>query len=124
VIPLPKPGKDPSDPISYRPIALTSCVCKTLERIVNRRLVWYLEKNHHISEDQSGFRAQRSTTDQLLRLENIVRESFVKKQHLVAVFFDLEKAYDTTWRYGITKDLHNVGLRGRLAYFHIAFYAR
>ncbi|GFO41939.1 RNA-directed DNA polymerase from mobile element jockey [Plakobranchus ocellatus] len=33
VVPIPKPGKDPSDPSNYRPIALTSCLCKTLERI-------------------------------------------------------------------------------------------
>ena len=26
VIPIPKPGKDPTDPINYRPIALTSCI--------------------------------------------------------------------------------------------------
>ena len=30
VIPIPKPGKDHSDPNSYRPISLTSCVCKLL----------------------------------------------------------------------------------------------
>ena len=35
VIPIPKPGKDSSDPNNYRPIALTSCLCKTLERMVN-----------------------------------------------------------------------------------------
>ena len=30
------------------------------------------------------------------------------------VFFDLEKAYDTTWKYGIIKDVHGFGLRGHL----------
>ena len=43
VIPIPKPGKDHSDPNNYRPIALTSCICKTMERMVNNRLVFYLE---------------------------------------------------------------------------------
>ena len=38
----------------------------------------------------------------------------LKKEHVVAVFFDLEKAYDTTWRYGILKDIHKLGLRGSL----------
>ena len=42
---------------------------------------------------------------------------FIKKEHVVAVFFDLEKAYDTTWRYGILKDIHKLGLRGRLPTF-------
>ena len=32
-------------------------------------------------------------------------------------FFDLEKAYDTPWRYGILKDIHKLGLRGRLPTF-------
>jgi hypothetical protein len=36
---------------------------------------------------------------------------------LVALFFDLEKAYDTTWRHGILLDLFNIGLRGRLPTF-------
>ena len=36
-------------------------------------------------------------------------------------FFDLEKAYDTTWKYGILKDLHDAGLRGRLPLFISGF---
>ena len=30
IIPIPKPGKYPAEPNNYRPIALTSCLCKTL----------------------------------------------------------------------------------------------
>ena len=43
VIPVPKRGKDTSGPSKYRPIARTSCICKVMERIINSRLVWYLE---------------------------------------------------------------------------------
>ena len=43
VIPIPKPGKDNTDPNNYRPIALTSCICKTMDRMINKRLVWFLE---------------------------------------------------------------------------------
>jgi len=39
IIPIPKAGKNLSDPGNYRPIALTSCICKTFERMVNTRLV-------------------------------------------------------------------------------------
>ena len=44
VIPIPKPEKDISEPSNYRSIALTSCVCKTMERRINDRL-WFLESN-------------------------------------------------------------------------------
>lgn len=117
IIPVPKPGKDKTDANNYRPIALTSCLCKTMERMVNRRLVFYLESNDIFTDIQSGFRKQRSTTDQLVRLETWIREGLANRQHVVAVFFDLEKAYDTTWKYGILSDLFRAGLRGNLPIF-------
>ena len=55
VVPIPKPGKDHTDPINYRPISLTSYVCKTLERIVNNRLTWCLEINNLLTNIQCGF---------------------------------------------------------------------
>ena len=39
IIPLPKPGKDKTEATNYRPIALTSCICKTMARTINDRLV-------------------------------------------------------------------------------------
>ena len=117
IIPIPKPGKDHSDPNNYRPIALTSCVCKTLERMINDRFVWYLESNNILTNIQCGFRKRRSTLDHLVRLESFIRDAFLNKQEVVSVFFDLEKAYDTTWKYGILQDLHQAGLRGRMPVF-------
>ena len=69
VIPIPKPGKDPTNPINYRLIALTSCICKTMERMINRRLVWYLESHKLLTNVQCGFRSKRSTVDHLVRFE-------------------------------------------------------
>ena len=117
VIPIPKPGKDHSDPNNYRPISLTSCVCKTLERMINDRLVWFLEHNKILTDIQCGFRKRKSTIDHLVRLESFIRDAFLNKQEVVSIFFDLEKAYDTTWKYGILKDLHEAGLRGRMPVF-------
>ena len=96
VIPIPKPGKDSSDPNNYHPIALTSCLCKNLERMVNTRLVWFWERNNLIVDVQSGFRRQRGTVDHLVRFETFIREAFINKQQVVSVSFDLESAYDTT----------------------------
>ena len=114
IITLLKPGKDPSVPTSYRPIALTSCLGKTYERLINRRLVYFLEAQNILDTNQCGFREGRSTIDHLVRLETFIREAFVQRQHCTSVFFDLQKAYDTTWRFGILRDLHNYGVRGRM----------
>ena len=91
--------------------------------MINTQLVWYSESNNLISPVQSGFRSERSTNDNLIRLESFIRDAFIKKEHVVAVFFDLEKAYDTTWRYGILRDLHELGLKGRLPVFIKSFLA-
>ena len=87
IIPIQKPGKIASDPKSYRPKSLTSCICKTFERMVNHRLVWCIERNQIFTAFQSGFRKQRSTTDHLVRLESFIRESFILNQHGISVFF-------------------------------------
>jgi len=89
--------------------------------MINSRLVWYLERNKLISPMQCGFRKRRSTTDHLVCLESFVRESFAQRQHAVEVFFDLEKAYESTWKFDIMRDLHNAGLRGRLPLFIESF---
>ena len=70
-----------------------------------------------ITNFQCGFRSKRSTVDHLVCLETFVRESFIKKEHLTAAFFDLEKAHDTSWKYGIMRDLSDFGLKSRLPHF-------
>ena len=117
IIPIPKPGKDHSNPTNYRPIALTNCLCKLMEKIINKRLSWFLEINDSLTPLQSGFRKNRSTLDHLIRLESFIRQAFSNGEHLTAVFFDLEKAFDTTWKFGIMKDLHDLNLRGNLPKF-------
>ena len=63
VIPIPKPNKDHTDPLSYHPIALTSSRCKVLERMFNTHFIWYLEKYRILDRSQCGFRKHRSMTD-------------------------------------------------------------
>ena len=116
VIPIAKPGKDPCLPTNCRPISL-SCLCKLIEKIVNSRLMWYLEENGILTPTQSGAGKSRSTLDSLTSLENQIKEGFLHKKITVAIFFDIEKAYDTTWRYLILKSLYNNNLKGSLPIF-------
>ena len=81
------------------------------------RFIWYLEKFGILDRSQCGFRKHRSTTDHLVSLERYLRDAFARRQQAVGLFFDLEKAYETTWQYGIIRDLHRIGLRGRLPVF-------
>ena len=114
IIPVLKPLKDSSLPQSFRPIALTSCVSKIYERMVNTRLVWYLESKNLLSNRQFGFRKNRSTIDPLMILSREIQNAFAAQNQTIAVFFDLEKAYDTTWRVGILIQLVDWGIVGNM----------
>ena len=117
VIPFAKPGKDPKSPFNYRPISLTSCLCKLMEKIINKRLMWQLEASKIISPNQNGYRQNRGTMDALIQLDTAIKHSFINKEHMLVVYFDLEKAYDTTWRQGIMENLHSFGFRGHMPIF-------
>ena len=87
IVSVPTPGKVFSDLGSYQPIALTSCLCKTMEWMVNSRLTWFLERHMVITEHQSGFRRRRSIVDNLVTFETSIRDAFVGRKHLVSIFF-------------------------------------
>lgn len=53
IVPVCKPGKDPALAESYRPIALTSHLGKVMEKMVNERLIDFLETNSKIKYYQS-----------------------------------------------------------------------
>ena len=120
VIPIPKPDEDHSDPGNFRPVVLTSCLCKTVERMINARLMWSLESQGLLSKKQCDFRKSHYTLDHLVR-ETFIRNAFVKKEHVLTIFFDLEKAYDTTCKHSILVYLWNLGFRGHLPRFIQSF---
>ena len=74
-----------------------------------------------LDRSQCGFRKHRSAMDHLVSLERYVRDAFARKQHAVGLFFDLEKAYGTTWQYGIIQDLYGIGLRSQLPLFVVEY---
>lgn len=121
VIPILKPGKDTTNKNNYRPISLTNCLCKVFERMVNKRLVWYLEKNNIININQSGFRQNRGTIDNLAIFHSDIMESFSSKKDLIAVFFDIRKAYDCVWRNLIFEKLNSSGISGNMSAFILNF---
>jgi ribonuclease HI len=113
VIPIHKNGKNTYEPISYRPIALTSNLCKLMEKLVTNRIVWYLEKHKMLNNLQCAFRKKRTCTDHLLRIQDKIYKSLNNGQSVLALFLDIEKAYDMVWKEGLLFKLHKLGIKGK-----------
>lgn len=111
VVPIHKSGSR-SDPSNYRPISLLGSISKLLERIVNRRLVKFLETQNVLTDRQFGFRQGRSTEDAVSLLTNTVVSHLVKGQKCIGVFLDLAKAFDSISIPILTKKLEAYGIRG------------
>ena len=108
MIPILKKGKDPKKANSYRPVSLTSCVVKTMKRIVNERLKWYLETENLLAPEQAGFRQFRSTEDQATYLSQEIEDAFQEQKLVLVPWIDLQKAFDKVWMEGLlVKRLRN-----------------
>uniref|UniRef100_A0A0B7BRX1 Reverse transcriptase domain-containing protein n=2 Tax=Arion vulgaris TaxID=1028688 RepID=A0A0B7BRX1_9EUPU len=114
ITPILKKGKPVDDPLSYRPISLTSCLGKLAERMVNNRLYWWLEKTQSLDNTQAGFRRGCRTEDQLFRLVQNTIDGFQNEKHTTAVFIDLQQAYDRVWRKGLLMKMLNMGIHGKM----------
>ena len=109
IAPIPKPA-DPENP---RPISLLSVVDKVMERMVLPRLTWKLGPLHdHVRAYLQG----RGTTDCLMQLFISVSDQPQRtiKQKPIAVFLDLEKAFELANKLAITDKLIERGVRGRM----------
>ena len=123
MIPILKRGKNKSKAASYRPISLTSCVCKLMERIINKRMQWHFEQESVIIPEQAGFQKFRSTEDQVTYLSQVIEDAFQAQKVVLATFIDLQKAFDKVWKDGLLVKLLRSGISGNLyrwtkAYLH------
>ena len=117
--PIHKSGKPPGNPQNYRPIALTSCIGKVFEQIINTRLVWHLEWNNLIHKNQYGFRKNRSTIDPLNAITSTIMKGFSRGEATSAIFFDIEKSCNTVDRQSTIDQLVAMHIKGKmLKYIH------
>ena len=115
IIPLLKAGKQASQLESFRPISLTSCVVKLLERMIGERLYHFAESQGWFSSLQAGFRRGRSCEDQILKITQAIEDGFHnnrngKGKHSVLVLLDFSKAYDTVWRQKLLLSMLDTGV--------------
>ena len=90
--------------------------------MIKGRLEWYIEKNSLLPNFLSGFRKGRSTTDNIVLLENDIQKTINCCEHMVAVFLDVEKGYDSLWIEGLLYKIEQCGINGNmLKYLHNLF---
>ncbi|GFV73581.1 RNA-directed DNA polymerase from mobile element jockey [Trichonephila clavipes] len=115
VIPILKPNKNASECKNYRPISLTSTLCKLMERVIHRRLMNWLIENKKLHFYQTAFRTHHSTTDQLFYLNQSIIDGFQEKPHkkTLAVFLDISAAFDRVWRQKLVRTIQGTGINGK-----------
>ena len=114
IIPILKPGKNPTDPSSYRPIALSSVLAKILEHLVKNRLEWILENRGLLSKTQFGFRRGMGTMDSLSIFTSEIRLAFSNNKHIIGVFLDISSAYDNVQLPILRQKMQNLSIPVRL----------
>ena len=87
-------GAGKGDCANHRPVALTSHIIKTFERIVADQLVKHMEKNELLSKSQHGFRKGRSCASQLLQHQYTLSRTLESGKDIDVIYLDFSKAFD------------------------------
>ena len=75
---LHKPGKPKSEITSYRPLSLTSCLGKILEKIITNKVKDWCNENDIINKQQNGFKSKRNTNDDFFKLTQSLKQNIEK----------------------------------------------
>ena len=100
VVPIYKKGSE-SDASNYRPISLTSVLCKLCEHILHSTILTHLANHKILSDAQHGFRKRRSCDTQLLLALNDFARGLEDKSQTDIIFLDFAKALDKVSHQGL-----------------------
>lgn len=93
---IPKDPSNMDDIPKARPICLLDEIGKSFERIILRRIEsWMLDKEGILSQNQFGFRRNRSTTDALMMVTNLIEEEISTGGVAIAVSIDIKNAFNS-----------------------------
>ena len=95
---------------NYRPISILLVISKLFEKLVNKRVVDFLEKHEILYKHQYGFRHGYSTKLSLINLINRITNYTDEGRLRIGVFIDFAKAFDTINRTILLKKLERYGI--------------
>ena len=97
---------------NYRPISILPIFGKIFEKIIYNRLYKFFTAKGILHDEQFGFRKGHSTTHALHKSVNAISESMASGKHVLGIFIDLSKAFDTLDHGILLNKLENYGVRG------------
>ncbi|EYB92879.1 hypothetical protein Y032_0189g1209 [Ancylostoma ceylanicum] len=106
---------------NYRPICLTSCTGKVLERIACKQIGCYLSSNQLLSKAQHGFCHRKSTNTALMTTIPIWQKVLDDKGYVTACYIDYSKAFDSIPLRLLYVKLEAFGITGSLLKFIKSF---
>ena len=99
---------------NYRPVRLTSLVCRILERLVTTHIINHLKANEISCPQQHGFVTRKSVTTNLLEALNIWTEALSHNIPVDVLYLDYSKAFDTVPHKRLIKQLQTFGITGKV----------
>ena len=113
VIPVFKAG-DTTSIGNYRPISILPMFSKVFERLMYTRLMNYITEHKILSNLQFGFRKGYSTEMAISVLIDNISKATDNKEHVIGVFLDFAKAFDTVNHRILLGTLAHYGIRGNI----------
>lgn len=111
ICPIHKKG-DKMNCNNYRGITLLNTGYKVLSNVLFERLLPWTEKA--VGDYQAGFRAGRSTSDQIFVLRQLLQKLLEVNVYTFHVFIDFKAAYDTVLRPKLYEAMHELGIPEKL----------
>lgn len=106
---------------SYCPITSTLVVCRTLERIINKKILCHLEENSILSNAKNGVQPRRSSETALGVVVHTASASLDNRMACEMVQLDFERAFDRIDHRLLLQKLVEAGIKGSLLqWLHIA----
>ena len=114
-------GGERSNPAEYRPIALTSHLCKIIEKVIRKYLVNFLEEMGLIDDAQDGSRPGRSTLSQLLAQQDKILDLLLQGMNVQVLYLDFSKAFDKVDLGLLLGKMKHLGIGGKVGRWIAAF---